>query len=102
MYTQPRTLRGAMHPFANPLVPYFNSCGRSHRSFVLLLDRLTLFPQDLFVRVPDSFTFVWLRRIIRSNVSGNLTHLLAVNPFNQKLGILLNGNLNTVRNLKYD
>src|SRR5580700_1032757 len=102
MYAQPRTLRGAKQPFPDPLVALFDSCDRSHISLVLLLDRLTLLAQDLFVRIANAFPFVRLRRIVRSDVSGDLPYFLAVNSFNQNFGILLDGNLNTVRNLEYD
>src|SRR5260221_9110431 len=102
MYAQPGTLRSAEHPFADPRMPEFNSCGRSHSSFVLLLDRLALLPQHLFIGIADAFTFVGFRRIIRSNVGSDLTYFLAINPFNQNLSVLLDGDFNAVRNLKYD
>jgi len=56
----------------------------------------------LFIRIADSFAFVRLRRIIRSNVRGDLTYFLPVYSFNQKLGVVLDGYLNSIRYLKYN
>src|ERR1700719_1524859 len=47
----------------------------------LLLDRLAFLAEDLFTSVPNPFSFVRFRRVIRPNIGGHLTHYLFVYSF---------------------
>ncbi len=54
----------------------------------------------MFSNVANAFTLVWLRWIVLSDFSCNLSYDLFIRSFNSKLGILIHRNFNLIRNIE--
>ena len=67
-----------------------------------LLNGFAFLSLDLLPCVADPFALVWLRWIIRPNISCHLADQLTINPLNFDLGILGNGDFDSLRDWKVD
>src|ERR1700724_2111499 len=112
MHREPRTLRGTRHAPANACMSNLNAINRLHCTpkgqtssrclpASLLLDCLAFLAEDLFTGVPNPFSFVWFRRVIRPDIGGDLANHLFVYSFDQKFCVFLNGDLDPVRNREH-